>query len=712
VGKGFYERLRESRQDDKDLATCIEEVVAELEGVSTGSNRPGMLLGKIQSGKTRAFIGVIARAFDRGFDIAVVLTKSNKQLAQQTVARLSLDFEPLIEDDEIFVQDIMTLPLKLSKDERNRKLVLVAKKQPDNLERLLEFFEQSYPEFKKSRVLLIDDEADLASVRFYKERTSSAVVQGAISTQIDQLRQCVDKMAFLQVTATPYSLYLQPENYDASGPQTYIFLPKKPAFTKLLPIHKGYVGGDDYFGTFEPDDPRFYLFVDVARVEQNALRRAGPGQIRPDTVLTNPNLVGLRRSIISFVLAASIRRWQQKQANVKKIQKYVMIIHNDTQTQAHAWQEKIIDWIFAAIEQAADKSPTVLEDLFEIAYSDLSKSVKADGGAMPNKKTAFSLVLSVLRDEVAIAKINNKSKVLLDKKGELLLRTTCNIFVGGNILDRGLTIPNLISFYYGRNPKTMQADTVLQHSRMYGNRDRRDLAVTRLYTSKEVKDRLSNIHEFETALREAFLNGSHKQGVVFMRADRSKGVRPCDPNKILLSKVIALRPTGLFLPTSFDIHPASVVEPIMKKLLALIPESIHDKPTFVEFDKARVLKIIGLIEQTIKFDDEKFEWDAMRGLLDYYSDAHAGGDGKVLVLAATDRTIHRLHSGDKSGTSILGTSLRALSRVKNRSKPAMFFLKQFGTQKYGWSGPSFWWPVLAAPTTVEPCVFATKVATN
>jgi hypothetical protein len=55
---------------------------------------------------------------------------------------------------------------------------------------------------------------------------------------------------------------------------------------------------------------------------------------------------------------------------------------------------------------------------------------------------------------------------LLDERAELKLRTPFNIFVGGNILDGGITISNLIAFYYGRNPRTMQADTVLQHSRM------------------------------------------------------------------------------------------------------------------------------------------------------------------------------------------------------------------------------------------------------
>ena len=51
-------------EDDEALAACIERVVNQLESTSTNGDRPGMLLGKIQSGKTRAFVGIIARAFD------------------------------------------------------------------------------------------------------------------------------------------------------------------------------------------------------------------------------------------------------------------------------------------------------------------------------------------------------------------------------------------------------------------------------------------------------------------------------------------------------------------------------------------------------------------------------------------------------------------------------------------------------------------------
>jgi hypothetical protein len=244
---GFYARLRISRGDDDALAACIDRVVKQLEDTSTSGDRPGMLLGKIQSGKTRAFVGVIARAFDRGFDISVVFTKGTKTLSAQTVARLAHDLREFIEEDEVLVFDIMQPPGKLTKSEQRRKLVIVAKKQAKNLERIIQFFDKDYPDLKGRKVLIVDDEADLASIRFVRKKDQPDIEQGKIADQMDTMRRLVAKVAYLQVTATPYSLYLQPDSYEVEVEEGYIFKPKKPAFTELLPIHGGYVGGDDYF---------------------------------------------------------------------------------------------------------------------------------------------------------------------------------------------------------------------------------------------------------------------------------------------------------------------------------------------------------------------------------------------------------------------------------------------------------------------------------
>ena len=98
----------------------------------------------------------------------------------------------------------------------------------------------------------------------------------------------------------------------------------------------------------------------------------------------------------------------------------------------------------------------------------------------------------------------------------------------------------------------------------------------------------------------------------------------------------------------------------------------------------------------------------MRGLIDYYADVAQDGDGKILIYAETGRKLSRAGSGDKSGRSILGTALRKKVLGEPRSKPALILLQQEGGRELGWTAHKFWWPLFAAPTDAEPCVFASK----
>jgi hypothetical protein len=704
----WHGRLRARRGDDADLTKCIEKVVHQLEAISTTGDQPGMLLGKIQSGKTRAFVGVIARAFDHGFNVAVVLTKGTKTLSAQTVARLGKDFEEFIDDDELLVLDIMKLPGKLTRNELRRKIVVVAKKQAQNLDRLIEFIEENAP-LKNGKLLLVDDEADLASVRFVQQKGQAAVEQGKIAERMDDLRRTVRKIAFLQVTATPYSLYLQPEGYETPG-ANYVFKPKKPAFTEILPIHNGYVGGDDYFGSFDQEDPRSALHVEVATQEQDALRRPDQRRINSKNVLHSPNAAGLRRAIMTFIVGVDVRRWEQEIAGARK-RKYAMVIHNDTQRAAHAWQEQVIGWIFEAIHEAATKSPPLLRPLFDEAFDDLTRSVTANGGTMPDRDASFArCVEAVAADDVVRERVNSDRDVmaLLDQNAELRLRTPYNIFVGGNILDRGITIPNLIAFYYGRNPATMQADTVLQHSRMYGNRDRDDLAVTRFYTSRAVYNRLQTINTFENTLREAFESGAHDRGVVFIQTDPSNRVRPCAPNKIKMSNVVAVRPNGMLLPTNFITRGGQAAQREIDRLLA---PALTNEGQVVEVELDVVGRILDKIEMTMEFQGDEFDWNAMHALLEYYSGRNNPTSETVLLLTITGRALSKEKSGDRTGLSILGTAAtRAQVLDTRRTKPLLVLLQQSGTKDLGWSGYKFWWPILAAPPQAEPCIFASKTA--
>lgn len=84
-----------------DTFDCAEETVSALLGTGTTSDHPGMLLGKVQSGKTRTFISVLALAFDNDFDIAIVLSKNSKALIKQTANRLGEEFSMFVKDGEL-----------------------------------------------------------------------------------------------------------------------------------------------------------------------------------------------------------------------------------------------------------------------------------------------------------------------------------------------------------------------------------------------------------------------------------------------------------------------------------------------------------------------------------------------------------------------------------------------------------------------------------
>jgi hypothetical protein len=139
------------------------------------------------------------------------------------------------------------------------------------------------------------------------------------------------------------------------------------------------------------------------------------------------------------VLGVCVRRWQQDERGEKK-QKYAMIIHNDTQKAAHAWQHQVIEWIFQALEAAATSDVEVLRPLFEAAYADLNNSITADGGAVPAPEKAFEMFAAgASSGNVAIEKVNSDQDVvaLLDARtGELKLREPFNVYVGLSHLDQ------------------------------------------------------------------------------------------------------------------------------------------------------------------------------------------------------------------------------------------------------------------------------------
>jgi hypothetical protein len=183
----FYSGLKQENSYSDDLKSCIEETVQKLLDNDTTVNKPGMLLGKIQSGKTKAFIGIIGLAFDNDYDITIVLTKGTKALAQQTFQRLEQEFSEFKDNDQIQIFDIMNLPDNLTPWELKQKIIFISKKQTHNLDRLRIAIFETYPELSDKRILIIDDEADFASIGFKRTKDEGIEIR-RIASQIDGIR--------------------------------------------------------------------------------------------------------------------------------------------------------------------------------------------------------------------------------------------------------------------------------------------------------------------------------------------------------------------------------------------------------------------------------------------------------------------------------------------------------------------------------------------
>jgi hypothetical protein len=563
-------------------------------------------------------------------------------------------------------------------------------------------------------VLIIDDEADLASIRFTKKKGEQLVEQGRIADLIDELRRGLTVSAFLQVTATPYSLYLQPEEYPSQSGANFTFEPKRPAFTKLVPIHSRYVGGDHYFGEHSEDELEYYLWHPVEDDELTALRKEDRRRVRRHEVLTQSKIAGIRHALITFVTAAAIRRLQQKAAG-ERPDRYSMIVHVETSRSAHAWQQTIVGELIEALQEAIAKREPIFADLVNKSIDDLNKSVATGGFTMPKRGSIFSNVRDFFaKGAVAMERVNSDNEVqkLLDDNAELKLRTPCNVFIGGQILDRGITVPHLIAFYYGRSPRKMQQDTVLQHARMYGARPREDLALTRFYTTAHNFQAMRSIHQFDSALRYAFETGAHDRGVAFVVRDSANRVIPCAPNKILASDIVALRPGSAYLPIGFQTKAKSTLRPIVQQLDKLIPRRDLDAGDSQKLRTETAIDIIDLIERCFEFEPGYgFDWEACKAAVEYFSRIvpPPAEKGHCLILGGTGRKLSRVRASGRFSDAPHTMQDRAAVRKIDSHLPILVLSRQDGREEDGWRGGPFWWPVLFAPAKAAPSVFASKI---
>lgn len=753
-----------------EQCACVEETVDELLSDDENAEDPGLLLGKIQCGKTETFERIIALAFDKGFDIAIVLTKGTEALITQTVSRLQKDFKTFWEfnepdDHPIVIEDIMRNRSGFDKGRIDRsKTIIVAKKQKDNLDYLIKIFSGDNNEWmRQKKVLIVDDEADFASRNYCGmpqdvikdeygnlEAQKKALKLAVVSSKIDELRKLPHYCRYLQVTATPYSLFLQPNGNIAL--EDGEAMPFRPRFTTVVPIHSKYVGGFEYFELAQDSESPFsHLYFPVTKKNLDVLRKQDLRYLTSG--ISSGNLRGLTYSLLAYFMATAIRSIQYRNEPKSKGEyKSSAVYHVDTKNKKHEWQEQLMKRMVEQIEQyftSANADDPRLDYIVNEIYEDFKRSSEkarvigkqdAQGNTidvakseLPSLHNVIAEVKKIFEDNKFIIKVvNTKNDVtsMLDPvNGQLRLNDGANIFIGGSILDRGITINNMLCFFYGRDPK--QQDTVLQHARFYGSRSMEDIAVTRLYTSEPIYAALKRMNALDDQLREWILKGFSGQDPRMIFVGYDKNFKPCANSKVKPSKALVIKPGNYFAPKGMKTGTHKEIKETVEEIDKLITDSAdyanQDENGFFYMDKDLALKILAKIESTYLYDDENIDRASDMRELEaacHYCSTMAGG--KVLVIHRTNRNMSRIReNGAWSDMPADGRTDMAPAREVSNDVPVLMLLRQNGeekkeqvginpngTPKYqnkGWMGTPFYWPLLLAQKNIDPVLFASDV---
>lgn len=272
----------------------------------------------------------------------------------------------------------------------------------------------------------------------------------------------------------------------------------------------------------------------------------------------------------------------------------------------HRNEKEIIEKAFEVLSDALECN--ICDDAFisyvRTSYEDLIQSVKEYGVLrVPSIDEVLQRIAKLdengevegLVNEVDIKEVNSDSDIqtLLNiATGELKLENSLTIFVGGQVLDRGITIPNMISFFYGRDPKMMQQDTVMQHCRMFGYRTEELLSVTRFYTTYRLFGSMKEITIRDNILRERMLRQTSGE-VVYLEAGGK--IKACSPQKILASEIHSILPEKRYLPVGFDI-----IKKDAQKAWGKIDKIIQDNNGYLDDEKTLYKKGQDIKDQLIK----------------------------------------------------------------------------------------------------------------
>lgn len=492
------------------------DAVVELMGdptVKAPWARRGLLMGEVQSGKTATYIGVLNKAIDYGYRVIIVLGGHTNDLRSQTQLRIDVDLtgtnSSFLEDNisvagaqmrtgiGLVDQSFRTIGMTTVRRDfsASSKLastvwvdtgvptVFVIKKNVRMLENVKAYIQQQAgPNGFDLPLVIVDDEADWGSPNTADPDSDPTRVNKAIRGLLD----VSSRSTYLGITATPFANVLIDHTIeDDLFPSDYI---------RALASPSNYLGVGTYF---DADSDAVSVDVeDCLRILPLKHKKDHPFGDLPSS---------MEDAIIAFFIGTAVRLTRDGEARAASMMVNVSRFNmvqarvKDAVSQFAQTVAAVIVTEFARPAGAGRSSlATRIRDLADRLYptvlaAELSWVQLSDGLI----KVAHTYRIDLVNNQTSKERVNSRRQMTPEQRVAHDVRPV--IYVGGDVLSRGLTLDGLQVSYFVRQPGN--ADTLLQMGRWFGYRPGYDDLV-RIWMPSKVDEIFSNVAGISQELRE------------------------------------------------------------------------------------------------------------------------------------------------------------------------------------------------------------------
>ncbi len=484
IGKftvGLLQQLDLSDSEKNNLVFESKSILSKCvpANISIGS-ATGIAIGYVQSGKTMSFTCLTTLAVDNGYRIVIYFAGIKNNLLEQTTQRLKKDL--LTETDNSRFYKVFQNPKKQNGVEYKFKsalklnikptILITVLKKSQHINELVSIFQtyEGQEIINNNAVLIIDDEADQASLNTYARSNSKSEDWedeefSSTYSSIVKLRSILKNHSYIQYTATPQAPLL-----------ISLMDLLSPNFHQLLTPGSNYTGGKIFF------DPKNNL---ISTIPENEVYH------RTRNPLNDECPASLIRSLQYFLLGVAIA------VNIEGRVKFLsMMVHAAQENQGsrkfYNWIKHLISRWGIDLQNHENNDPARIEifDEFKAVFEELKINLGRD--------FPFDQVM----DEVVQVIYDLNLKLVIQGEDEIIWsNSTAHILVGADMLNRGFTVEGLSVTYMPRySVGKSNADTIQQRCRFFGYK-KKYLSVCKVYLPHDSISEYEEYIDHEEMLR-------------------------------------------------------------------------------------------------------------------------------------------------------------------------------------------------------------------